>query len=185
MPRNDVTEILAAVQRGAPAATERLFDVVHGELQRMAADKMQGERAGHTLQPTALVHEAYLRLLGNQDRLEDRAHFFGAAARAMERVLVDHARRRQADKRGGADAQRVSLHELDLAVANRDLDVFAVHEAIDALEAEDTELAALVRYRYFVGMTLEQIAAVCDTSLATIKRRWAFARAWLYDRLQA
>lgn len=185
MPRNDVTMLLAAAQEGAPDATERLFAVVHGELQRMAADKMGAERAGHTLQPTALVNEAYLRLLGNQDRLEDRAHFFGAAARAMERVLIDHARKRQAAKRGGdGGAQRVSLHELDLAVTDSDLDLFEVHEALEDLEGEDAGLATLVRYRYFVGMTLEEIAAVEGTSLATTKRRWTFARAWLYDHLQ-
>ena len=186
MPRNDVTKLLAAAQGGAADATERLFAVVHGELQRMAADKMQAERTGHTLQPTALVNEAYLRLIGNQDRLEDRAHFFGAAARAMERVLIDYARKRQAAKRGGDQAaQQVSLHAVDLAMVDQDLDLFEVHDALEVLEDEDAGLATLVRYRYFVGMTLEEIAAVEGTSLATTKRRWTFARAWLYDHLQA
>ena len=185
MADQDVTFLLSAVSRGTPDAARQLIDLVHGELRHMAEGKMRAERPGHTLQPTALVNEAYLRLLGSEGKLEDRAHFFGAAAKAMERVLIDHARQRQALKRG-AGAQRVTLHDLDVAASpDGDFDVFEIHDAIEVLEGESEQMASLVRYRYFVGLTLEQIAEIEGVSLATLKRRWTFARAWLYDRLRA
>jgi RNA polymerase sigma factor (TIGR02999 family) len=130
------------------------------------------------------VNEAFLRLVGTQDQLENRAHFFGAAARAMERVLVDHARQKQALKRGG-DRARVSLHDIHGPSAEPDLGVIEVHEVLAHLEREGPELAALVRLRYFIGLTLEQIAELDGVSLATVKRRWTFAKAWLFDRLEA
>jgi RNA polymerase sigma factor (TIGR02999 family) len=149
----------------------------------MAEGKLRGERPGHTLQPTALVNEVYLRLFFRPGtRLEDRAHFFGAAARAMELVLVDHARRKRAEKRGGR-AARVTLQGIDVASPAAHLDVIEVHESLEALDRESPELAGLVRLRYFVGMTLEEIARNEGVSLATVKRRWTFARAWLYERL--
>ncbi|MCR9243694.1 MAG: ECF-type sigma factor [bacterium] len=179
---DDVTELLAAAQLGAPGAADRLIAAVHAELRRLAEGKMANERAAHTLQPTALVNEAYLRLRGNVGDLQDRAHFFGAAARAMERVLVDHARRKAAQKRG-KDAARVTLQDLDVVSPHGNLDLYEVRDAIELLEQQEPGLAALVRYRYFIGLTLEQIAEIEATSLATVKRRWTYARAWLYERL--
>lgn len=182
MSADNVTLILQALRAGSTDAPGRLIDAVYGELRRMADAMMRGERPDHTLQPTALVNEAFLRLVGNQDRLEDRAHFFGAAAKAMERVLVDHARQKQALKRGG-DARAVALSELHEQAPDADLSVLDIHEAITALDREHPELASLTRYRYFVGLTLEQVAEIESVSLATLKRRWTYARAWLYDRI--
>jgi RNA polymerase sigma factor (TIGR02999 family) len=182
MSSGDVTLLLEALRRGDADAPGRLIDAVYGELRRLAEAKMRALRSGHTLQPTALVHEAYLRLIGNQDQLEDRGHFFGAAAKAMERVLVDHARQKKALKRGGGSS-RETFHELQVASPGPDLDVLEVHDAIATLETESPELASLVRYRYFVGLTLEQVAEIDAVSLATVKRQWTFARAWLYERL--
>jgi len=178
-----VTQLLQEIRGGAAEASRRLIDVVHTELHRMAEVRMRSERAGHTLQATALVNEAYMRLQVHEADLEDRAHFFGAASRAMERVLVDHARRRLAQKRGG-DAARMTLNELDVATPDgAPFDALEIHEAVEALERESPELASLVRYRYFVGLTLEQVAEIDGASVATLKRRWTFARAWLHARL--
>ncbi|MEM7201662.1 MAG: ECF-type sigma factor [Planctomycetota bacterium] len=182
MDRADVTKLLRAVGQGDAEADARLIDAVQNELHQMADARMRAERSGHTLQPTALVHEAYLRLHPAAAGLESRAHFFGAAAHAMERVLIDHARTKKAQKRGG-DKTHVTLNELEIASPYGGLDVFEVHEAVEALERESPEMAMLVRYRYFVGLTLEQIVEIEGVSLATLKRRWTFAKAWLYDRL--
>lgn len=185
----EITILLHEVGTGDPNAPGRLFEAVYTELRAMAGSKMSRERDAHTLQPTALVNEAFIRLVGNQDRLRHRAHFFGAAALAMERVLVDHARERNAQKRGGGSA-RVSFDEVRDADPNAatgpggDLDVVAVHDALSRLEAEDEQLARVVRYRYFVGMRLEDIAEVTGVSLSTVRRQWAFSRAWLYTALQ-
>ncbi|MEZ6234656.1 MAG: ECF-type sigma factor [Phycisphaerales bacterium] len=182
MSADDVTLLLNALRTGKPDAPGRLIEAVYDELRQMADAKMRRERAGHTLQPTALVNEAFLRLVGNQEGLEDRAHFFGAAAKAMERVLVDHARQKQALKRGGG-ARGVTFLDVSAEAPDPNLDVLDVHEAIAALDRESPDLASLARYRYFVGLSLEQVAEIEGVSLATIKRRWTFARAWLYDRL--
>lgn len=182
MSVDDVTMLLKAVRTGDAEAPGRLIGAVYDQLRRMADAKMRAEQPGHTLQPTALVNEAFLRLVGNQDRLENRAHFFGAAAKAMERVLVDHARKKHAIKRGG-ESSRVTFHDIDAATLDTRLGVLEIHEAVAALERESPELAALVRYRYFVGLTLEQVAELDGASLATIKRRWTYARAWLYDHI--
>lgn len=179
---DEVTMLLDDLRHGSAEAPARLIEVVYAELRVMAGAAMRGERSGHTLQPTALVNEAYLRLLGTQDRLEDRAHFFGAAAKAMERVLVDYARSRQALKRGGG-AQRVTLDQVQADAPGPGIGVLEVHEAVLSMEREDPEMASLVRQRYFIGMTLEQIADVNQVSLATMKRRWTVAKAWLYARL--
>lgn len=184
MSAGDITLLLKEVRRGDADASSRLIEAVYGEFRRMAEIRMRGLRPGHTLQPTALVNEVYLRLIGNQDQLEDRGHFFGAAAKAMERVLVDHARARNALKRGAGFA-RVTLSEVHGQALDSDLDVLDVHEAVDVMEREGPELASLVRYRYFIGLTLEEIAEIDGVSLATVKRRWTFARAWLYERLGA
>ena len=182
MPDQDVTLLLEELSKGTEGASAKLVEAVYGELKSMAAAKMRSERPNHTLQPTALVNEAFMRLAGNEGRLQDRAHFFGAAARAMERVLVDHARKKSAQKRGG-DADRVTFHELQVAAHDEGLDVLGVHEALALLEQGQPDLAMLVRYRYFAGLTLQEIAAVTDTSLSSVKRQWTYARAWLYERL--
>lgn len=182
MSTDNVTLLLKALRGGSTDAPGRLIDAVYGELRRMADALMRDERPGHTLQPTALVNEAFLRLVGNQERLEDRGHFFGAAAKAMERVLVDHARRKQAAKRGGG-SERVTLGEVYAQAPDANMSVLDVHDAITALDREHPELASLTRYRYFAGLTLEQIAEIEGVSLATLKRQWTYARAWLYDRI--
>ena len=189
MAKPNITILLDRVEAGEPQAAARLFDAVYDDLRDIAAGKMAGERENHTLQPTALVNEAFLRLIGNVDDMSCRAHFYGAAALAMERVLVDHAREKRALKRGG-QAARVCFDEVrDLAEGQTGrtfgghLDVLAVHDALSLLAREDEDLAAVVRYRYFVGLTLEEIAALMGGSVSTVRRRWAFARAWLYAEL--
>lgn len=150
----------------------------------MAANKMAHEMAGQTLQPTALVHEAWLRLVGNENaQWENRAHFFGAAAEAMRRILIDNARRKRALRHGGGQ-HRVNLDDVDLASAPEDDQLLAVHEALDKLEAEDKVKAELVKLRYFVGMTIEEAAGVLGISEPTAKRYWRFARAWLYREIE-
>ncbi|MEM0984157.1 MAG: sigma-70 family RNA polymerase sigma factor [Planctomycetota bacterium] len=186
MAENDVTVLLAAAAGGDSHASGELFEAVHGELRRMAAAKMRSERVNHTLQPTALVNEAFVRLCGNASEFTHRAHFFGAASRAMERVLVDSARERMAQKRGGG-AARVSFDEVRDGGHGDEVDgrlgVVEVHDALEQLEKEDPKLAQLVRYRFFAGMTLEEVAEVMDISVSTVRRQWTFARAWLHDRL--
>ena len=186
MGHPDVTILLEALGAGESGAAERLFQAVYDELRAMAASKMRSERANHTLQPTALVNEAFLRLVGNQEQFTHRAQFFGAAARAMERVLVDHAREKAALKRGG-DRERVTFDDVrdpgSQAQPGGKLGVLEVHDALAKLEAEDPDLAHVVRCRYFLGMRLEDIAEVSGVSLSTVRRQWAFARAWLYDAL--
>lgn len=179
----DITQLLNDVRSGRHEASDQLMRLVHDELRRMAEGKMLDERAGHTLQPTALVHEAYLRLFGAGGAPEDRAHFFGAAARAMQHVLIEHAREKGRLKRGGG-AIRVTLHD-ESAPAPYDADVIEIRDAIEALEDESAEMADLVRQRYFAGLTLEEIATVRGVSLATVKRRWRFVRVWLFERLGA
>jgi len=155
---NDVTRILDAVHRGDAAATDELLPLVYGELRKIAAYKMAGEAAGHTLQPTALVHEAWMRLAGpNEQAWQNRAHFFGAAAEAMRRILVEHARKKQALKRGAGVAHE-ELDEAVLVVNAPPDELLAVHEALDTLASEDPAAAELVKLRYFVGMTMEEAA---------------------------
>ncbi len=151
----DVTLLLKAIEGGDTAAADKLFPLVYQQLRQLAAVKMAGERSGHTLQPTALVHEAWLRLGGEQQPVwENRAHFFGAAAEAMRRILVDHARARQAARRGG-EQQRVGLTDLDHAASEQTSDdqLLAAHEALEKFSKMDTEKAELVKLRYFVGQT--------------------------------
>ena len=182
MPDNQITMLLGEIGRGVDDAPSRLMDAVYDELRTLAAAKMNRERSGHTLQPTALVHEAFLRLVGSQAEFTSRAHFFGAAARAMERVLVDHARARGAQKRGGR-VERVTLADVSSAESANSLDVIELREVVEMLERESPELAMLVRYRYFLGLTLADTAMLMDIPLATLKRRWAYARAWLYAQM--
>jgi len=180
---SEVTKILEAIHRGEQKAAEELFPVVYEELRRVAASKMAHEAAGQTLQPTALVHEAWLRLAGHESpRWENRAHFFGAAAEAMRRILIDNARRKRALRHGGGQ-QRIQLDDVDLAAAAEDDQLLAVHEALDKLAAQDKIKAELVKLRYFVGMTNVESAEVLGISEPTAKRYWAYARAWLYREI--
>ncbi len=176
---NEVTRILNAIQAGDAAAADQLLPLVYDELRRLASYKMAGEAAGHTLQPTALVHEAWLRLGGsNQESWGSRAHFFAAAAEAMRRILVEHARRKQSLKRGGGAAHE-ELNESALVLAAPPDELLAVHEALDKLAAEDPSAAELVKLRYFVGMTMEEAASALGIAQRTAERLWTYARAWL------
>jgi RNA polymerase sigma factor (TIGR02999 family) len=179
---SEITELLQALHRGDTTAGEALLAQVYAELKRIAAHKMAGEQPGNTLQPTALVHEAWLRL-GAGARYENRAHFFGAAAEAMRRILIERARRRAAIKRGG-DVERCELDEMEIAapVSNDDL-LLAVHEALDRFAARDPQKAELVKLRFFAGLTIMEAATLLGLSERTAKRHWAFARARLADAI--
>ncbi len=182
---NEVTRILDALGQGDSKAAEELVPLVYDELRRLAAHKMAAESPAHTLQPTALVHEAWLRLSGpGQPRWENRAHFFGAAAEAMRRILVDHARRKQSQKRG-AGAVREELHDSVLVLTAPPDELLAVHEALDELAATDPPAAELVKLRYFVGMTMEEAASALGLSKRTAEGLWTYARVWLRDRIRA
>jgi RNA polymerase sigma factor (TIGR02999 family) len=182
---SEVTQLLEAVGRGDEQATVKLLPLVYEELRRIARSQMVQERANHTLQATALVHEAYLRLLGDAEpRWDDRRHFFAAAAEAMRRILIDHARTKNAAKRGGQH-ERVDLNECpEIATpAGNDVDLLALDEALTKLETTEPDKAQLVKLRYFAGLSVEEAAEAMDISPATAKRHWAFARAWLYNEL--
>ena len=182
---NEVTHILEAVSRGEPKAASELLSLVYGELRRLATAKMASEAPGQTLQPTALVHDAWLRLTGDDKRKwNDRTHFFAAAAEAMRRILVDNARRKRAARHGGAQ-QRVEMSDIASAVMETDDKVLAVNEALEKFAVLDPQKAELVKLRYFVGMTLEQAAEALGISERTAKRYWAFARAWLHEEIKA
>lgn len=182
---SDVTRILEDLRAGEATAAARLFEAAYVELRRLAAAKMAREAAAQTLQPTALVHEAWLRLGGDQvQNWDSRAHFFAAAAEAMRRILVDQARRRATLRRGGAQ-QRVPLTELEVPAGADNEDLLQVHEVLEALEREHPDKAQLVKMRYFMGLTLEQCAEVLGISLATVKRQWTFARAWMLRALRS
>jgi len=181
---SDVTRILEAAQQGDSTAADQLLPLVYEELRRLAAHKMANEAAGQTLQPTALVHEAWLRLVGNENQKWDgRAHFFAAAAEAMRRILIDRARRKRAIRHGG-DQQRVDIQEVDVASAADDDQVLAVSEALDKLAVEHKVEAELVKLRYFVGMTNEEAAEVLGISPRSAKYYWTHARAWLYGEIR-
>jgi RNA polymerase sigma factor (TIGR02999 family) len=183
---SDVTRILDAAQQGDPKAADELLPLVYEELRRLAAHKMAGESASHTLQPTALVHEAWLRLVGTQGQaqFQNRAHFFGAAAEAMRRILIDRARRKRTLRHGG-DHQRVDLPETHLVSPADDDQLLAVSEALDKLAVEHRTEAELVKLRYFVGMTNDEAADVLGISPRTAKYYWTHARAWLYRTIEA
>jgi RNA polymerase sigma factor (TIGR02999 family) len=182
----DITHILESIQRGEARASEDLLPLVYEELRKLAASKMSHELPGQTLQPTALVHEAWLRLAGKEDqKWENRAHFFGAAAEAMRRILIDRARRRRALRHGGGQ-RPLDLQDMEIASATQDEDqLLAVHEALDKLAQQDARKAELVKLRYFVGLTIHEAAEVLGISEPTAKRDWAFARAWLYREIQS
>lgn len=178
-----ITLLLERAAREDAVAVNAVFDLVHGELHRIARAQMAGERANHTLTPTALVNEAYVKLVEHTPgRVEDRRHFLSIAARAMRQVLVDHAERRNAAKRGGG-AELVTFHDSAGGLAARTDDVLALDQALSRLEAFDPRLARIVEYRFFAGMTQEEIAALMQLSVRTVKRDWRVARAWLRDHL--
>ena len=182
---SDVTRILDRVEQGDVKAAEELLPLVYEELRRLAAHKMARELPGHTLQPTALVHEAWLRLAGeNKEHWEGRAQFFAAAAEAMRRILVERARRHQALKRGGA-AQHEPLEESRIGAVIQPDELIAVHEALDQLAAEDPPAAELVKLRYFIGMTMAEAAAALGLPQRSAERLWTFARAWLRKAISA
>jgi len=176
---SDVTQILDRVQHGDPKAAEELVPLVYEELRKLAAAKMAQQGPGQTLQATALVHEAYLRLTGGvRDQWQDRAHFFRAAAEAMRCILIENARRKSRWKRGGR-LERVELEGLELAADTPPDTLLVVHEALERLAAEDAPKAELVRLRFFIGLTNEEAAKVLGLSEPTVKRYWDFSRAWL------
>ena len=182
---SDVTRILSAIEHGDARAADELLPLVYEELRRLAAAKMAQEPAGHTLQPTALVHEAWLRLAGNEKAQWDgRAHFFAAAAEAMRRILVDRARRKSAI-RHGAGQQRVDLQDADIAAPDDNEQLLAINDALEKLAAQDKAKAELVKLRYFAGMTLEEAAKVLGISEPTAKRQWTFAKAWLHREIKS
>jgi RNA polymerase sigma factor (TIGR02999 family) len=183
-PMNEVTRILSAIDGGDPHAADQLLPLVYDELRRMAAEKLAKERPGQTLQATALVHEAYVRLVDVEQaqHWNSRGHFYAAAAEAMRRILIENARRRKALRRGG------DRHRLDLALAEPQAprvsdDLLALDEALERLARKDSRKAELVKLRYFAGLTIEQTAEALGISLATANRWWNYARAWLYQEI--
>ena len=182
---SEFTRVLEAIQDGDPKAADELLPLVYEELRKLAAARMAKEAAGNTLQPTALVHEAWLRLVGKENpKFEGRPHFFAAAAEAMRRILIDKARRKRALRHGGGQ-QRVELQQIDLAAVAEDDQLLAVNEALDELAAQNQVEAELVKLRYFVGMTLEEAAAVMGISPRSADNYWAHARAWLFRKLKS
>lgn len=184
-PGGEVTQLLSDARQGAPGAHDQLFSIVYNELRRIAANYMRRERADHTLQATALVHEAYMQLV-DQTRVnwQSRAHFFGVAAQLMRRILVDHARNQGAQKRGG-NAQVLSIED-NIGIASIPEVAFdELDEALNRLQALDADQAKLVELRFFGGLTVEEAAEVMGISTATVEREWRMARAWLHNQLTA
>ena len=181
---SDVTHILEAVEHGDLHAAQQLLPLVYDELRKLAAAKMARENSDQTLQPTALVHEAWLRLTGNENqKWNGRSHFFGAAAEAMRRILIDNARRKRAARHGGGQA-KVNISEVEAAAAAKDDELLAVSDALEKLAARDKQKAELVKLRYFVGLTTEEAAEVLGVSVPTADRWWNFSRAWLFEEIK-
>lgn len=181
---NDVTQILHAIEQGNKVAADQLLPLVYEELRKLAAARMVNEAPGQTLQPTALVHEAWLRLVGSENpKWDGRGHFFAAAGEAMRRILIDNARRKRAQRHGGGQ-QRMDLQDVEIAAAARDEELLAVNEALDQLAAQDAQIAELVKLRFFIGLTNKETAEILGVSEPTVERRWAFARAWLFRQIR-
>ena len=181
---SEVTRILGSIAQGDPKAAEDLLPLVYNELRRLAAQKLAREDPGQTLQATALVHEAWLRLAGTTPQTwESKAHFFGAVAEAMRRILVESARRKAYVRHGGG-AQRVDVEEVEIAAPLPDEDLLALHEALDQLANLDPPAAELIKLRFFVGLTHEQAADLLGLSRSAADRTWLFARAWLFQQIK-
>jgi RNA polymerase sigma-70 factor (ECF subfamily) len=182
--RANVTALLNRMRSGDREAGDRVAGLVYEELHRIASREMRREREGHTLQTTALVHEAYMRLAGAQSlEIQNRGHFFAVASQQMRRILVDHARASGAQRRGGA-AIRVDLDKLQLAAAERSIDVILLDESLKELERLEPRAAKVVELRYFGGYTDKEVVEALGVSLATVRREWEFARSWLFDKMQ-
>lgn len=180
MTGSPLTKLLRAAGAGEAGARDKLLEHVYQDLIVVARREFRREGAGHTLQPTALVSEAWMRLDGHEDVFQSRAQFFSAAAKAMRRILIDHARRNNAEKRGGGNVRETLM---DVAFLDDAIDVIEVDDALTALAAEDEDLAKIVELRFFAGLTIEEVAQLQGVATATVKRRWTFARAWLYERM--
>jgi len=182
---SEITVILHAIEKGDPKAAEELLPLVYEELRKLAASKLASQSPDQTLQPTALVHEAYLRLLGDGSHSwQDRRHFFAAAAEAMRHLLVNRARRKSAVRHGGG-LRRVDLDNVVVATKTTDDNILLISEALEMLAAHDADAAELVKLRFFAGMTFRQAAEVLGLSERTAKRSWAYARAWLFKEIQS
>jgi RNA polymerase sigma factor (TIGR02999 family) len=180
----DVTQLLNALEQGDPHAAEELLPLVYQELRKLAAQRMAQEQPGQTLQPTALVHEAYVRLVGQGDPgWQNRGHFFAAAAEAMRRILVENARRKRRVRHGGG-RRRIDLDDVQLTAEAADDSLLALDVALERLAGEEPEAAAVVKLRYFAGLTIDQTAAALGISVRTANRHWAYAKGWLYQQLQ-
>jgi RNA polymerase sigma factor (TIGR02999 family) len=180
-----ITSILHAAQNGDAKAAEELLPLVYSELRRLAAAKMAKEAAGQTLQPTALVHEAWIKLVGNQQQgWNGRGHFFAAAAEAMRRILIDRARRRRAARHGGGEVP-VALDRIEIAVPGQEDDWLELSDALEKFQAEDKDKASFIKLRYFVGLSLEEAAEVLGVSVPTASRWWSYSRAWLAREIES
>lgn len=182
---NQITQVLQAIGRSESEVAEKLLPLVYDDLRRLAMARMANEAAGHTLQPTALVHEAWLRLVSDGDRTwQNRAHFFGAAAEAMRRILIEKARRKSRLKHGGGQA-RFNIEDLELADSTPDDKVLLINEALESLEAQDPELARIVVLKFFGGLNRQEVAESLDISKRMADRQWAYAKAWLLRHIRA
>jgi RNA polymerase sigma factor (TIGR02999 family) len=183
-PMDEVARILNAIEQGDPHAASQLLPLIYDELRNLAAQKLAHEKPGQTLQATALVHEAYLRLVDDEQARQwnSRGHFFAAAAEAMRRILIEKARRKQRRRQGGVH-QRLDLDQLDIMDETVSESLLALDEALERLAAEEPAVAEVVKLRYFAGLTIEQTAAALGISVRTANRHWAYARAWLYQQL--
>jgi len=181
---SDVTCILQSLETGDAKAADELLPLVYGELRKLAASKMANESPNQTLQATALVHEAWLRLTGNENvKWDGRAHFFGAAAEAMRRILIDNARRKRALRHGGSQ-QRLDIEDIEIATPAKEDELLAVNDALEKFAAGDKQKAELIKLRYFVGLTIEESAEILGVSVPTAKRWWTYGRAWLYRQIR-
>ena len=184
-PPEGVTQLLVDWSNGDQRALDKLMPLVYGELRRLAGNYLRRERPGHTLQPTALVNEAYLKLVDQRNaKWRNRAHFFGVAAQLMRRILVDHARQHQAAKRGGSDQQRLSITSAEQLVKQPEVDLLALHEALEELTKIDPQQERIVELKFFGGLSIEETAEVLGISHATVERDWKMARAWLRRKLE-
>ena len=184
-PPEGITQLLIDWGKGDQAALERLMPLVYSELRRLASNYLRRERAEHTLQPTALVNEAYLKLVDQRNaKWQNRAHFFGISAQLMRRILVDHARQRQVAKRGGSEQQRLSITSVEAIIKQPEIDLLALNEALDELARMDPQQSRIVELKFFGGLSIEETAEVIGVSHATVERDWKMARAWLRRQLE-